>query len=144
MAKTKAVKKNSSNNGTKRKRGRPPKKKAELPKFKNDSDIRKYIINKALELSLELVELATKKNNIKNPKVARAKTQQYKTALEGLKTVSYLLKEKDETEEKLQLMEEGISASLTAETNVEKEPSKNVLDVLKDLEVNVDNLEGLL
>ena len=72
----------------KRKKGRPKKEPKRLPIFKSDSDIRKYLINEGLRLSLELIELATKKNNIKKPAVARAKTQQYKIALESLKVVN--------------------------------------------------------
>ena len=119
----------------KRKRGRPKKKAKELPKFKSDSDIRKYLIQEGLRLALELIELATKKNNIKKPEVARAKTQQYKTALESLKVVNTLLKDKQltEIEDKLQLMEEGITASLVTEGSSSIEPSENVLEAVKEL-----------
>ena len=129
----------------KRKRGRPKKEPKQLPKFKNDSDIRKYLIQEGLRLSLELIELATKKNNIKKPEVARAKTQQYKTALESLKVVNTLLKDKQltEIEDKLQLMEEGITASLVAEATVEKEPSENVLSTLEELTEINKQLEAL-
>ena len=129
----------------KRKRGRPKKKAKELPKFKSDSDIRKYLIEEGLRLSLELIELATKKNNIKKPEVARAKTQQYKTALESLKVVNTLLKDKQltEIEDKLQLMEEGITASLVTEANVEREPSENVLNTLEELTNINKQLESL-
>jgi hypothetical protein len=122
----------------KRKRGRPKKEPKQLPKFKSDSDVRKYLINEGLRLSLELIELATKKNNIKKPEVARAKTQQYKTALESLKVVNTLLKDKQltEIEDKLQLMEEGITASLVAE-DTSTEPSETVLNAVEQLtEIN--------
>ncbi len=119
----------------KRKRGRPKKKPKELPKFKTDSEIRTYLINEGLRLSLDLIELATKKNNIKKPEVARAKTQQYKTALESLRVVNKLLESKQltEIEDKLQLMEEGITASLTVESNPNVEPSENVLNAIEQL-----------
>ena len=125
-------------NKNKRKRGRPKKEPKQLPKFKSDSDVRKYLINEGLRLSLELIELATKKNNIKKPEVARAKTQQYKTALESLKVVNTLLKDKQltEIEDKLQLMEEGITASLVAE-DTSTEPSETVLNAVEQLtEIN--------
>ena len=101
------LKTEEKNSTKKRKRGRPKKKPKELPKFKSDSEIRKYLIDEGLRITLELIELATKKNNIKKPEVARAKTQQYKTALESLKVVNTLLKDKQltEMEDKLQLME---------------------------------------
>ena len=143
MLKTIAEKK--VENKPKRKRGRPPKKKAELPKFKSDSEIRKYLIEQGLRLSLELFELATKKNNIKKPEVARAKTQQYKTALESLKVVNTLLKDKQltEIEDKLQLMEEGITASLVAEGSSNIEPSENVLKAVEQLTKINEELQAL-
>lgn len=130
---------------TKRKRGRPKKKPKELPKFKSDSEIRKYLIEEGLRLTLELIEVATKKNNIKKPEVARAKTQQYKTALESLKVVNTLLKDKQltEIEDKLQLMEEGISASLVVNGSSNIEPSENVLEAVEHLTKLNEELESL-
>ena len=129
----------------KRGRGRPRKKPKELPKFKSDSDIRKYLINEGLRLSLELIEVATKKNNIKKPEVARAKTQQYKTALESLKVVNTILKDKQltEMEDKLQLMEEGITASLTVNGSSNIEPSENVLEAVEQLTKINEELQAL-
>ena len=129
----------------KRGRGRPRKKPKELPKFKSDSEIRKYLIQEGLRLSLELIEVATKKNNIKKPEVARAKTQQYKTALESLKVVNTLLKDKQltEIEDKLQLMEEGITASLVSEGSSNIEPSENVLEAVEQLTKINEELQSL-
>ena len=129
----------------KRGRGRPRKKPKELPKFKSDSEIRKYLIQEGLRLSLELIELATKKNNIKKPEVARAKTQQYKTALESLKVVNTLLKDKQltEMEDKLQLMEEGITASLVVNGSSNIEPSENVLEAVEQLTKINEELQEL-
>lgn len=129
------LKTKEKNSTKKRPRGRPRKKPKELPKFKSDSEIRKYLIQEGLRLSLELIELATKKNNIKKPEVARAKTQQYKTALESLKVVNTILKDKQltEMEDKLQLMEEGISASLVVNGSSNIEPSENVLEAVEQL-----------
>ena len=128
--------------GNKRRRGRPKKEPKQLPKFKSDSDVRKYLINEGLRLSLELIELATKKNNIKNPAIARAKTQQYKTALESLKLVNTLLKDKQltEIEDKLQLMEEGITASLVAKDTIII-PSENVLNAVEQLNKQILTLK---
>ena len=129
----------------KRGRGRPRKKPKELPKFKSDSEIRKYLIQEGLRLSLELIEVATKKNNIKKPEVARAKTQQYKTALESLKVVNTLLKDKQltEIEDKLQLMEEGITASLVVNGSSNIEPSENVLEAVEQLTKINEELQAL-
>ena len=140
MLKTEVIEKTK-----KRKRGRPKKKPKELPKFKSDSDVRKYLIQEGLKLSLELIEVATKKNTIKKPEVARAKTQQYKTALESLKVVNTLLKDKQltEIEDKLQLMEEGITASLGSEGSSNIEPSENVLEAVEQLTKINEELELL-
>ena len=140
MLKTEVIEKTK-----KRKRGRPKKEPKKLPKFKSDSDIRKYLIQEGLRLCLELIELATKKNNIKKPEVARAKTQQYKTALESLKVVNTLLKDKQltEIEDKLQLMEEGITASLVSEGSSSIEPSENVLEAVEQLTKINAELEAL-
>ena len=76
------------NKPKKRGRGRPPKKKPELPKFKNENEIREYILQCSLELTLELREIATKKNNIKKPNVANAKN---KTSTNGRRINSFSL-----------------------------------------------------
>lgn len=139
------LKTKNENKPKKRGRGRPKKKPKELPKFKSDSEIRKYLINEGLRLSLELIEVATKKNNIKKPEVARAKTQQYKTALESLKVVNTLLKDKQltEIEDKLQLMEEGITASLVVNNSSNIEPSENVLEAVEQLTKINEELQAL-
>ena len=110
----------------KRKRGRPPKKKVELPKFENEKEIREYIINQSLILASELIEMATKKNNIKNPTIARAKTNQYKTALEGLRIINGILKDKqlNDIQDKIQLMEEGLIAISLTKANSNEDDSK--------------------
>ena len=114
----------------KRKRGRPPKKKAELPKFNNENEIREYILKCSLELALECNEIATKKNNIKQPAIANAKNQQYKTAISSLKTANDILKDIqiNKLEEKLQLMEDGIIASTVANKELELEASEETIE----------------
>lgn len=94
----------------KRKRGRPPKKPLVLPEFKSDSEIKDYLIQMALKLNLELYENATKKNNIKNPTVSRAKTYQIKTAIESLKITSSLISSKqlDNLEKRFNSFEIGL------------------------------------
>lgn len=129
---------------TKKKRGRPKKKPKELPKFKNSNEIRKYLTQQSLLLTLELIEIATKKNNIKNPSIARAKNNQYKTALEGLKTTASLLKDEQitEIEEKIKLMEEGILASANINNN-EIEPSENVQKALENIAEITSELKAI-
>jgi len=128
---------NENEKPKKRGRGRPPKKKPELPKFKNESEIREYILQCSLELSLELQEIATKKNNIKKPNVANAKNQQYKTALTSLKVANEILKDLqiNNLEEKLQLMEEGLIASSVNNTSSEETSTETLekIDRLTEL-----------
>lgn len=119
----------------KRKRGRPPKKKAELPTFKNERDIRKYLLDTSLELALELKENAVKKNNIKKPNVANAKNQQYKTALTSLKVANEILKDIqiDKFEEATKLYEEkGFSNAYTIELGLRLDKANECL--IKTLE----------
>ena len=137
-----------NDNGTvkKRKRGRPKKPKPELPDFKNDREIRQYILDTGLKLSLELKEQATKKNNIKKPNIANAKNQQYKTALSSLKIINDILKDKqlDNLEEKLQLMEEGIIASSVKNSNSKDEdlPEESIekLDELQRIQEELEKI----
>jgi hypothetical protein len=124
----------AENDKPKRKRGRPPKKKVELPKFNNENEIREYILATSLELALECKELATKKNNIKKTTIANAKNNQYKTALESLKVVNAILKDLQLTKlsEKVELMEEGLIASTVANSNEETElPSETIEKIQK-------------
>ena len=100
-------------NKAKKKRGRPPKKKVEIPEFESESDLRKFLTQKALELSLEMCDIATKKNNVKmnNYQIAKTKTAQYKMAIDGLKAVrSFVDKNQiEEVSSKIKLLEETIS-----------------------------------
>ena len=82
---------------TKRKRGRPKQTPIEdlIPDFKNDNEIRDYLIEQALYLNVLLIERAKKKNNIKNPTVARAKVFEIKSAIESLKITNSILHDKD-------------------------------------------------
>ena len=136
----------NNDTATKKKRGRPKKPKPELPKFKNDRDIRKYILGIGLELSLELKEQALKKNNIKKPNVSNAKNQQYKTALSSLKIVNDILKDKqlDNLEEKIQLMEEGvISSSVPQYEILEEDLPEETIEKLEKLQQIQDELEKI-
>lgn len=132
----------------KKKRGRPPKKKAELPKFNNENEIREYILQCTLELCLEVKEIAMKKNNIKKPSIANAKNQQYKTALTSLKVANEILKDLqiNKLEEKVQLMEEGLIASTVANnsTNIEaSEETTEKINKLTELTEQLADLKGV-
>ena len=129
----------------KRKRGRPPKKKAELPTFNNENEIREYILQCSLELALEVKEIANRKNNIKKPSIANAKNQQYKTAITSLKVANEILKDLqiNKLEEKVQLMEEGLIASTVANKSVEVEPSEETTEKINKLTELTEQLADL-
>ena len=128
----------------KRKRGRPPKKKAVLPDFKSENDIREYILRCSLELALESKEVAQKKNNIKKPQVANAKNQQYKTAIQSYKVANEILKDLqlNKLEEKVQLMEEGLLASVN-NNKTSEEPSEETLEKIEKLTELTEQLAEL-
>lgn len=134
-----------SNDVKKKKRGRPPKKKIKLPKFKNENEIRDYILQTTLELCLEIKEVASKKNNIKKPAVANAKNQQYKTAISSLKVANDILNnlQINKIEEKLKLIEEGlISPTNNCESNKE-ESSEETLEKIEKLSELTEKLAEL-
>ena len=134
-----------ANNTNKKKRGRPPKKKLELPKFNNENEIREYILQCSLELALEVKEIASKKNNIKKPSIANAKNQQYKTALTSLKVANEILKDLqiNKLEEKVQLMEEGLIASTVANKTNEIEASEETKEKIEKLTELTEQLAGI-
>lgn len=98
------------NTKSSKKRGRPKRKKIELPTFESDKEFREYILNNMLELSVNLKTEALKTNNIKRPDIVRAKIQQYKIAIDSLKALNVILKDKEisELSEKLKLMQKGL------------------------------------
>ncbi len=99
-----------ANKKSSKKRGRPKRKKVELPTFESDKEFREYILNNMLELSVNLKTEALKTNNIKRPDIVRAKIQQYKIAIDSLKALNVILKDKEisELSEKLKLMQKGL------------------------------------
>lgn len=129
----------------KKKRGRPPKQKAVLPEFKSENDIREYILRCSLELALESKEVAQKKNNIKKPQVANAKNQQYKTAIQSYKVANEILKDLqiNKLEEKLQLMEEGLIASVNNSNEDKEEASEETLEKIEKLTELTEQLAEL-
>ncbi len=136
----------TNGNEPKRKRGRPKKPKAKLPEFKNDRDIRNYLLETGLILSLELKEQAVKTNNIKKANISNAKNQQYKTALSSLKIINDILKDKqlDNLEEKLQMMEEGIiSSSVNQEVLIVEDLPEETVEKLEKLQQLQNELEKI-
>ena len=135
----------NKNETPKRKRGRPPKKEVEikLPDFKDENDIRQYILNCSLELALECKVVAQKKNNIKKHNIANAKNQQYKTAIQSFKVANDILDKLQisKLEEKVKLMEEGLIASSNA--SKPEEPSEETVEKIEKLAELTEQLADL-
>jgi len=135
-------------NKPKRKRGRPKKKPREIPKFETDKEIREFLISESLKLNVELIDIATKKNNIKNPTVSRAKATQYKTALEGLKTTDSLLKNKqiDEIKETIKRMEQNLITIRLSEPNstAKTESISNAVEELNNLNKELESIKEVV
>lgn len=135
----------NKNETPKRKRGRPPKKEVEikLPDFKDENDIRQYILNCSLELALECKVVAQKKNNIKKHNIANAKNQQYKTAIQSFKVANDILDKLQisKLEEKVKLMEEGLIASSNATKS--EEPSEETVEKIEKLAELTEQLADL-
>lgn len=119
---------------TKKKRGRPKEKPIEdlIPKFKSDNEIRDYLIEQSLYLNVLLIERAKKKNNIKNPAIARAKVFEIKSAIESLKITNSILHDKnlDVLKEKLDSFELGLIAE-DDDANFEFEKLSEEFDKIK-------------
>ena len=120
---------------TKRKRGRPRKQPKQIPKFETEKEIREFLVSESLKLNVELIDIATKKNNIKNPTISRAKATQYKTALEGLKTTDSLLKNKqiDEIKETIKRMEQNLLTIHLSETATGEETTETISNAVAEL-----------
>ena len=121
----------------KRGRGRPRKKPKPRPKFDNDADFRQYLLDIGLDIVLEMKDQALKKNNIKKPEIARAKTGQYKLVLDAIKTINTILKDKqlDILETKINNFEFGLNpgANGDAPAIIEFENLNKELERIKEL-----------
>ena len=130
---------------TKRKRGRPRKKPKQIPKFETEKEIREFLVSESLKLNVELIDIATKKNNIKNVAVSRAKATQYKTALEGLKTTDSILKNKqiDDIKEAVERMERNLLTIQLTQNATGEEPSEEISNAVAELNNLNKELESI-
>lgn len=113
---------------------RPKKEKIEVPVFKSDEELREFLLDTTLELSLNLKEQALKSNNIKNPAIARAKNSQYKTFFESVKLLNQIIRDKElaKISKQLKLLDKGIFRDVN--NNVENEIFQLSDEALKELE----------
>lgn len=118
----------------KRGRGRPKKAPKPRPKFDNDAEFRQYLLDIGLDIVLEMKDQALKKNNIKKPEIARAKTGQYKLVLDAIKTINMILKDKqlDLLETKINNFELGLTPGVNDGAVIEFEKLQDNLKEIKE------------
>lgn len=121
---------------------RPKKEKIEVPVFKSDEELREFLLDTTLELSLNLKEQALKSNNIKNPAIARAKNSQYKTFFESVKLLNQIIRDKElaKISKQLKLLDKGIFRDVN--NNVENEIFQLSDEALKELE-NIELMSNI-
>ena len=108
-------------------------------------EIREFLVSESLKLNVELIDIATKKNNIKNVAVSRAKATQYKTALEGLKTTDSILKNKqiDDIKEAVERMERNLLTIQLTQNATGEEPSEEISNAVAELNNLNKELESI-
>lgn len=118
--------------------------KLEKPNVNNNDEVRKFILEAGIELSLKTIELATKKNAIRKPSIANAQNQRYKTALTSLRVIDSILRNKqlDEFEEKLNLLEDGIAtASNVGAAEETISDNAETIEKIKELTVELNQIK---
>lgn len=117
--------------------------KLQKPNLNDNEEIRKFILEAGIELSLEIIELT--KKGIRKPKIANAQNQRYKTALNSLKVIDGILKNKQlsEFEEKLTMLEDVItltSVDGTAE-NTNAADNTEAIEKIKELSQELNQIK---
>ena len=112
---------------------RPKKEKISVPVFNSDEQLRQFLLEVTLELSMNLKEQALKSNNIKNPAIARAKNSQYKTFFESVKLLNQIIRDKELTKisKQLKILDKGTFKSIA---NSDEEIFELSEDALRELE----------
>lgn len=118
--------------------GRPKKKEIVVPVFKSDADIRKYLFNTCFKLMENMNKKAMSDNNIKKPEITRAKSQQFKLALDSIKLLNQLLKDKqiDDLSLKINMLEEAKALNINKPESSDNDLTNNIdfIDTIKLLE----------
>ena len=108
------------------------KKKIEIPEFESENDLRDYLINITLEIVVNLKEQALKKGNVRKAPVTNAKMSQYRVALESIKILNSILKDKEINQ--LSLKIQNLVKGLIAVNNQENELFELSTEIKKELE----------
>lgn len=108
------------------------KKKIEIPEFESENDLRDYLINITLEIVVNLKEQALKKGNVRKAPVTNAKMSQYRVALESIKILNSILKDKEINQ--LSLKIQNLEKGLIAVNNQENELFELSPEIKKELE----------
>lgn len=66
-----------------------------IPEFKNEDELRDYLIKITLEIVVNLKDMALKKGNVRKAPIVNAKNSQYRVALESIKILNTILKDKE-------------------------------------------------
>lgn len=113
---------------------RPKKEKIEIPVFRNDNELRQFLLENTFQLSLHLKERALRTNNIKNPSIARAKLSEYKTYFESVKLMNQIIRDKEfsKISKQLKLLDKGVFRD--ADNDMEHEIFQLSEEALKELE----------
>lgn len=122
----------------KKKRGRP-KKTVEIPVFNNNSELRDYLIQLGLEITVNLKTEALKKGNVRKPQITKAKLMEYKTTLESIKILNSLIKDKaiDDLENKFRLLEQSVFEIRTGNTS-----DSEIFELSDELKKEIEDFEN--
>lgn len=105
--------------------------------------MRDYLINITLEIVVNLKEQALKKGNVRKAPISNAKMGQYRVALESIKILNTILKDKEITQLslKMQNLERGL---LAVKNNNENDCFELSPEIKRELEkVEIAMREGL-
>jgi len=109
-----------------------------IPEFKDENELRDYLIDITLELVVNLKDTALKKGNVRKAPIVNAKNSQYRVALESIKILNTILRDKEITvlSQKIKNLEKGLLNVKNNPDNIQEfELSDEIRDELKKFEL---------
>lgn len=109
-----------------------------IPEFKDENELRDYLIDITLELVVNLKDTALKKGNVRKAPIVNAKNSQYRVALESIKILNTILRDKEITvlSQKIKNLERGLLNVKNNPDNIQEfELSDEIRDELKKFEL---------
>ncbi len=124
----------------KRKKGRP-KKKLEIPKYKNNAELRDILIGWNLELVVTLKNECMKKGNIRKPQIKKAKLKEFEVTLQAIRLLNGILKDKaiDDLEDKYDLLKDILEGN-----NLYYDSDSEIFEMTPELEKEINDFENSL